>query len=183
MNILKSLLANGYWSRNEGRIRWSMSISSLLPPLLFDRFHLLARFQITFFHYMQIINVIFAITLWTFLTSDLWVTFAYKVFGKYFKKTFTTTVFYHLSVQHIAKKYYIVFTFCLRMDGAVFIEIFHFFVKYFALILASWYVYCPTVENYLNFRNYWFHTWNSHKNVPLTHVISKWMHFQIALSS
>lgn len=140
-------------------------------------------FILLFFHYMQIINVIFAITLWTFLTSDLWVTFAHKVFGKYFKKTFTTTVFYHLSVQHIAKKYYIVFTFCLRVDGAVFIKIFHFFVKYFALILASWYVYCPTVENYLNFRNYWFHTWNSHKNVPLTHVISKWMHFQIALSS
>ena len=88
-------------------------------------------FILLFFHYMQIINVIFAITLWTFLTSDLWVTFAHKVFGKYFKKTFTTTVFYHLSVQHIAKKYYIVFTFCLRMDGAVFIKIFHFFCEIF----------------------------------------------------
>ena len=94
------------------------------------------------------------------------------MFHKCFEENLKTIVVYHLSIKHIAKKYYIVSVCHLRIHWIDFIKTFH-----FALIPASWdLVYCPIVGNRSSSRSIDFMR-NIHINVLAKQVLSKWMHF------
>ena len=96
--------------------------------------------------------------------SDMGVTFSHSCF----EKALNATVVYHCSIQHVPKKYYILYIRCLRI---AFIKTSH-----LALILGSWdLIYCPIVGNRSNFRKYWFHEKEPHKlSIETSYRINRW---------